>query len=874
MPPHLHAGLVLRADLMSRLDEGATRKLTAVVAPTGFGKTTLAGMWAESRKPPLGWVTLDENDNDPVRFWTYLAAAIRGIDRSLGKTSLSMLSSPQPPVIQQALTALINDLAGFSTSCVLALENYSAITSPEINTALAFLIQNLPAALHLVLIARREPDLPLAILRARDELTEIGTAALRFTREETGAFLQQALNADLPSPLVDRLYQKTEGWPAGLRLAVQSLQTEGPGRDALVQAFSGSDRRVADYLIQEVFHNQSAQTQEFLLKTCFLDRLTGSLCDAVTGATTSADELEELLRQNLFLIQLENRSGRSWYRYIPLFAESIQSLARRKLGEQSLKEQSGKASTWYEAHGFAEDAIETALAADLFDRTMGLIEKYIEIHDLAEMRTLGRWLERIPPSEIFANPVICFTYAQVLLYSSPDRFAPSTALRLEPLLGAAEKAWTTAGDSPRLGELHSFRGIVSWWTGNLQQGFQYAHQSLAELPDHDVYWKGNSLLLLSHEALNAGRILEAQDSALEARALLGAVQNVYGVLAATQLLSEVFYWQGELEQCQLLNEQILTEAVGDESVLDDQGIASLGLADVAYEQNDLVNAEQLAGKALELGNARGNEALQVLAAIRLAWIWAAQNDLHHAEEDLNRIRAKIRKPKLLRQIQEAQMRFSLLAGDLEAAAGWLSVISSDTPDVLPVQKENEAFTLARLRIAEGQPADALAALGTWRKDAAAHGRLRSQVSALCLEGIACQADSNPTHAMTALVEGLKLGQKHGLQRIFLDEGDRMAALLQACLPSLNRPLGAFAALLLRSFQPGLDSQRVTVIEPLSPQEMRVLHLLVGGLSNREIADELIVSTNTIKTQLKSIYRKLNVNSREEARQVSREMKRV
>ena len=277
----------------------------------------------------------------------------------------------------------------------------------------------------------------------------------------------------------------------------------------------------------------------------------------------------------------------------PLFAESLQYLARQRLDEAGVKSLFEKASDWYEYHGLFDEAIETALTAKLFERAMALIEKFIEIHDLSELRTLGRWLENIPQQEILRHPVICFTYAQVILYST-DRFAPATAARIEPFLRAAESAWRAEEDHRRLGQLLSFRGNVAWWQGDFQKAFEYARQSLDELPEHDVFWRGNSLLIVSYEALNAGRILEAQDQVLEARALLGAAQNIYGVLAAISIPGGDFLLAGRTGTSRTVEPANSDRSVGDESMLDDQGIAALSLAHIAYERNDLDQAEQFA----------------------------------------------------------------------------------------------------------------------------------------------------------------------------------------------------------------------------------------------------------------------------------------
>ena len=877
VPPRLNSNAIQREALLSRLAESLAKKLTLIMAPTGFGKSTLASMWIANRSFRIAWVTLDQNDNDPTRFWTYVVSALRSLDASIGKTTLSSLMTPQPQPFQMLLTPLINDLMRWHEASVLVLEDFHSIASQEILDGISFLLQHMPESLHLMLITRIEPALPLPLLRVRDEMIEINADDLRFDEKETEAFLKSAVQINISPSIIQQLLQKTEGWVAGLRLITLSLPDKDGSIDQLIDSFSGHERYVADYLIGEVFKHQPETTQAFLLETCFFNRLTGSLCDVITESNNSTTMLEQLERDNLFLTQLEKHGRQAWYRYNPMFGESIQYLARQQLGEARIQALFEKASDWYEYQGFFDDAVETALQANLHDRAIALIQKYIEIHDLNEMNTLERWLEKIPQPRILFHPMICFTYAQVILYSK-DRFAPATATRIEPFLSAAESAWRSQEDHKRLGQLLSFRGTVQWWQGNFQKAFAYAHQSLGELPEQDVFWRGNSLLMISYEALQAGRIREAQDYVLEARALLGAAQNIFGVLAAVQILSEVFYWQGELEQAEQLNRQILTDAVGDESMLDDQGIASLSLAQIAYERNDLEQAQGYVSRALELGQQRANEMLQVQATLVLGNIVWAKGDLPRARDLLNALEAKIQNPSLSRQIQDAQALFSIRAIETSNLEWWVRMISGQEQTVLPLQEEWEALTLARLKIAEAKTDDAINLLNRWQEDAEQNKRVRSQVEMLCLKAIAYHADSHLSEARQALGEALAIGQKKGFRRLFLDEGTRMAALLQATLSGLpNRSLSLFATTLLRSFPAEATAHLTTTnalvqMEPLSPQELRVLRLLVAGLSNVDIAQELVVSTNTVKTHIKSIYRKLNVNSREEAREVTRELK--
>ena len=878
MPPRLGAALVPRHDLLARLDAGLTRKLTLVAAPAGFGKTTLVGMWVQRGDFPSTWLTLDPYDNDSCRFWTYFVNALRTFDPALGKTTLSALAGSQPPAFQKLITPLVNDLTRLSDPLALVLDNYHTITSPEIHEQFTFLLQHLPMPLHIVLTSRHEPELPLASLRVRDELVEIDAGRLRFNQDEAQAFLRQTLQADIPAAATARLVQKAAGWPAGLRLLALSFQDQAAGEiGERIESFSGGERYVADYLTQEVVASQPQAIQTFLLQTCFLDRLTGSLCEAVTQTSGGARLLEGLAHANLFLEPLQHGGQRAWYRYNPLFAESLQYLARRRLGEPGIRTIYEKAGAWFESQQLYGEAIESALAAGLFGRALALIERFVEIHGLNELHTLTRWFEAIPAEEILRHPMICFIYAQVILYGG-DRFAPATAVRVEPLLRAAETAWSAAEDQQALGDLWCLRGVIAMWQGRPRKAYTYAHQALDAIPEHDVLWRGIALLLTSQEALSAGRILETQDQSLEARALLGAAQNHYGVLAATQILSQTFYWQGDLEQAEALNRQISVEAVGEESMLDDRGYAALGLARIAYERDDLDQAAQFASQALDLGQQRANEQLVVQASLLMAHIQAARGALQQAGDLLLSLEARIQTSSLLRTIQGAQAELSIRAGEFAALEGWLAMVSTEQQELLAVQKERAAFTLARLHLAQGQPDQALQALAGWQDDAAQNGRLRSQLEAACLAALAYHAKADRSQAMVRIAQALKIGQTKGFRRLFLDAGRPMADLLQAGLASLSEPpLSLYAAGLLQSFasqsgfQPATEGP-ASLIEPLSEQELRVLRLLVAGLSNAEIASELIVSINTVKTHVKHIYSKLDVHSRSQAREAAREWK--
>jgi len=735
------------------------------------------------------------------------------------------------------------------------------------------------------MISRSEPDLPLAILRARNELTELTADDLRFTHPETEEFMRQAVPAGLSPGALAQLEERTEGWAAGLRLAALALQgkTHSTEAEQAASAFSGSHRYVAEYLVQEAFANQPEGVQTFLMRTSFLNRLSGPLCDAVTGRNDGTQMLDRLTRANLFITQLDSRGEPAWYRYHPLFAETLRYTARQRLGDAAVREVHEKASEWYEGRRMLAEAIEAALQAGLYERAALFINRYIDLHNFTEFHTLRRWAAQIPGEILARYADLCFNYALVILFSD-DRYSPATVSLLDPLLRTAEEAWQREENEEKLGEVHSVRGMIAWWQGDLKTAFDRARQALDLLPENNLTWRGVAMLTSSYQELYSGRLQTAQEQILEARALLGAAQNQRGTLAATQILSEVYFWQGDMEQVVVLSQQVSQEATGSEDMLDDQGSAALTLGQVAYEHNDLDESEAHARRALDAALQRKNEFLEVDAAILLAQVLAARGIPGRAQDLLRDLAARIQHPSHLRKIQTTQASISLRLGDTNAAKAWRAAIAIPDSNILPLEIERERLLLARLLRFEGRADETLDFLKGMGEEAAREGRARSEAQILCAEALSQAAAGSPERAAQALTRALSTGQAKGFRRLLLDEGDNLAALIQDLIarPLNRRPLLVYATTLLQAFSREHTAQPASAaagagsppapIEPLSPQELRVLRLLAAGLSNPDIARELVVSTNTIKTQVRSIYRKLNISSREEAREAAYELK--
>jgi len=880
IPPRLPSALVPRPNLLARLDAGLERKVTVISAPPGAGKTTLVTEWLTAQqhdKPvPVGWVSLDASDNDPTRFWRYTITACRAFEGTPGRSALVALRSVQPMSYDGLLTSFINDLARLPSRCVLVLEDYHVLAAPEIHAALTFLIDHLPATLHIVLMTRTEPPLPLARWRARNELNEFTALDLRFSTAEAQAFLQQTVRTPITAELVARIEAKTEGWAAGLRLIALALHHPAVALDAdqWLTTFSGGLRSVLDYLTGEVLAALPESTQTFLLQTSFLNPLTGAVCDAVTGRADSAIVLDHLERDNLFVVPLSGADGQRWYRYHALFAEVLRQLAWQRIDAATIRTWLGKASLWYEAHRFFDEAIETALSAHDSTRVAALIEWSLDARGNHELRTLHRWIAQLPVDVLYAHPALCFADAQARLFTADDRYAATTTTAVDDCLQAAERAWRAADNARGLGQVFALRATLALWRDNLSQAFLYAQRALELLPEQDADWRGISLLAIGIEQLLAGKVDVAQQTLLEARVLCRLGQNVFSALAATDMLARAYLAQAEFDQAEQLYRQIYTETDRSEALRNDHLLALTGLGTIAYERNELAAAEQFAAQ-ISLDGVDIEEDLRMRATLLQARIQLA---LRHAPQAADLIRSlvvQVQRPLSRREALAWQARLAIATGDLVSVSRWAGSDALSINAAPHAQQELEALIGARYHIATDQSDAALRLLDLWRNDAHTHGRTHSEIEVLSVMALTHFAQADLAQAKPLLLKALILAQPKGCVRVFVDEGAAMKTLLQAVAPELTkRSLMTFAARVLQAFDPihlAAPTPTSPLLEPLSPQEQRVLKLLAAGLSNPDIARELVVSTNTIKTQVKSIFNKLNVNNRAEAAEVAREL---
>lgn len=812
--PRPRQSLILREALLSRLDEGLECKLILVSAPAGFGKTMLVSEWIATRSglrepPSVAWVSLDAGDNDVALFWRYVITACQVFEATIGKAALELLRSSRRLPLEAALTAFINDLAQLERRCVLVLEDYHVITSSQIHETVAYLIDHLPAMLHMVIVTRSNPPLPLARLRAHDDLCELHASDLRFSMDETRAFLQQALSFPLSPASIERLEARTEGWVTGLRLLALALQGRRDSGDLerMLATISGSHRHIMEYLVADVLSSQPKLLQDFLLHTAFLNRLNGSLCDAVTARNDSELVLEQLERANLFLLPLDEVG--TWYRYHALFAEAMQHEARRRLGEDYLRSLYDRASHWYEAHGMPAEAVEVALAARDYTHASALIEGMVGPQNTsAGLQTYLRWLDQLPQEVLQARPALCLTQAVALLFTL-DRSDPATMALMQKPLDMAERYWRAVGDMFNLGEVQALRAQVMWWQGDLARAFMYARQALDLLPDEGSLWGAGAKLTAAAEEEVAGRPLAARQLVLEGRALFEAMSNPFGTRAAQLMLASISMQQGELHQAERFYQQILAEAVEDPV---DTATTLIGLAKLSYEWNNLQEAEGQLLQALDIckrhandiGTYHAEQVILIPASLVLARVLHARGETVKARqllEELVMLTQGHRWPYLHREVLACQACIALDTADLATAQRWSGTITQLGEDLRFMQQERESLIIARLLTAQEEPERTLRLLDHWQEEAHTQGRSRSELEILILKALAYRRiNEHQSQGRQTLVQALTLARPEAYQRLFLDEGQEMAAALQAVLSETRaEPLASYVRTLLYTF---------------------------------------------------------------------------
>jgi LuxR family maltose regulon positive regulatory protein len=895
-PPRPNA--VLRPRLIERLYEGLHGKLTLISAPAGFGKTTLVSTWIASCGRPVAWLSLDEGDSDPTRFLTYLVAALRTIAPTIGEGLVGVLQSPQPPPPQAILTALLNDIATVPDHFMLVLDDYHVIDARSVDLALAFLLDHLPPQMHLAITTREDPQLPLARLRASSQLTELRASDLRFTPDEAAAFLKDVMDLDLSAEDVAALESRTEGWIAGLQLAALSMR----GRDDIgqfVRAFAGDNRYIGDYLIEEVLQGQPETVRSFLLQTSILDRLHGPLCDAVTGQERGQAQLEALHRSNFFVIPLDDR--RQWYRYHHLFADVLAAHLRAEQPDL-VATLHRRASGWYEQHGSAADAIRHALAAEDFAHAADLVElAWSAIRQSRQDATLLGWLRALPDEVLQVRPVLSAAYAHVLLSSGVFEGVEERLRDAELWLDTTADRPARPGTPPvemvvvddeafrRLpGTIAIARAGMALAGGDVPATVTYARQALDLAPSDDHLTRGGAAGFLGLAFWTSGDLETARRTYAEGMASLQKAGNIADAINGAITLAAIRIAQGHLREAMRTYEQALQLAAEQgERLLRGTADLYVGMSELEREYNDLHAATQHLLRSKQLGEHTGFPQNRYRWRVAMARIREVQGDLYGALDLLDeaeRLYMSDFSPNV-RPIAALKTRVWVAQGRLGEALGWAREQGLSAHDELSYLREFEHITLARVLLAqyksnraENSILDAKGLLQRLLQAAEAGERTGSIIEILILQALAHQMQGDILAALAPLSRALRLAEPEGYFRMFVDEGPAMTHLLSATAAQGMMP--GYVEMLLAAFPERLEAKALRLgdaaqaaslnprapdlVEQLSQRELDVLRLLGTDLSGPDIARELMVSLNTLRTHTKNIYDKLGVNNRRAA----------
>ena len=884
--PRLREGRVARPRLLERLRAATAREFVLVCAPAGFGKSTLLADWVQVDRRPVAWLSLDEGDNDPVRFWRHIAAAMDRARPGVAERASLLVGDPTSSSFMPAVTALVNDLAESAEDVVLVVDDYHLIHAQHVHRSVEFLLEHLPGSLRLVVASRSDPPLPLARLRARGQSAELRAADLRFTLAEAAQLMAASTGLDLPEDVVGALGERTEGWVAGLQLAALSLQ----GRrdvEGFVAEFSGSHRYVLDYLTEEVLDRQPPDIRTFLLETSVLDRLSGALCDAVLERRDSQLLLESVERANLFLLPLDDE--RRWWRYHHLFADLLRSrLAREDPTRAAALHHA--AAGWYERQGLPDDAIGHALAGGDQEWAAQIVETQLErqLWRSNESATLDRWLTALSPEVVRGH-------ARLVLGQAIVAVLGGRLDDVESLLAVVEHGIPQADGRayhPSVGRRASImtnlraclalcRADLARARGDLQREAAFACAALAGTGESDALLRTMARYHLAEVDWLTGKLT---DSEREMSAILAewANSDEWLVLLRVGLdLGAVQRAQGRLGAALNTYRRLESKAGTTASAL--AGMAQVGAAIVFYERDELAEAAAQAAAGVERCRRLVYGPPLVTGLITLARIRLALGDPAGAHAAITE--AETAMPGIGDQrvpLGPRRAEVMLATGNVAEAVNWVRDRGLAVDDE-PVYPRDEAYAvLARVLIATGDPAPVVPMLERWRVVAGAQGRVAHVLAGQVLQAVAHAALGNEPAALAVLARALTLAAPEGYLRLFLNEGAVVADLLRTLLigrrlESLAAPEKvprAFLTRLCAAFErqgtpvlPAAPSGAVAapgLVVPLSRREQEVLGLVAAGKPNQAIARELFIGLDTVKRHVSHLFVKLDVSNRTEA----------
>jgi LuxR family maltose regulon positive regulatory protein len=903
--PFTRQGLVPRPRLQEQIAQGLCGPLTLITAPAGFGKTTLVASCVTGCGTAVAWLSLDKDDNQPERFLSYLVAALQEADHTIGSEAAQLLAAARQAPPEAILTSLINDLDNAGGEIALVLDDYQLINSQAVHEEVAFLLEHCPRTLHLVIASRSDPPLPLVRLRARGQTVELRATQLRFTEPEAAQFLNNVMDLHLDAGSVAVLEERTEGWITGLQMAALSMRDreDVPG---FIEGFSGTNRYILDYLLQEVLASQPLEIQRFLLYTSILDRLTAPLCDVVLanneGSTSEGDDrstpseslflrqsasiLEYLERANLFLVPLDDE--RIWYRYHHLFADLLRAQLQMSLGVQGVAQLHVRASEWHGQNGSLLEAIHHASAASDDERVERLIEQhYMEMVSRGEMSGYRFWTGKLSKELVHRRPWLC-------IYEAYSHSWFGELDEADLLLEEAEKriqSEISAPDAPSMqGLLDYVKSRITAMRGDIDRAIEFCLAARETIPASYLALQLDTRITLGYEYYLNGDFANASQILNEAiRSGITAGSIIYTV-AASWLLARSYTVHGLLNKSYDTYQsaaQWIPEVSGHR---DARALVEVGMADVLCERNDLDSALAHMKQGLALLPWWGKADDLALAYITLARIHLAQANRSDALEAVEKAIQIIQTSGVFSEARHAveitQVKLWLAQGDLQAANRWAASQEERLSSDDPFRFENELAHITRVRvlIAQNKPNEAIGLLSHLEETARSAGRMGRVIEILLLEALAMQEMSDSEHAILALTKCLTLAEPEGYVRVFLDEGRPMQLLLAQWLAHAgSSPLRDYAIHLLSQFDAEPHgvmaaqekaSPAGNLIEPLSQREKEVLSLMGTGFSNRQIAENLVLSEGTIKFHVHNILQKLEVHSRTAALVRAKELKLI
>jgi LuxR family maltose regulon positive regulatory protein len=884
--PQLRPSRVSRPRLVARLNRALAGKLTLVSAPAGFGKTTLVADWLQQGDRSFTWLSLDEGDSEPTRFLACLGAALARIHDDWSQPIEMALRAPQPPSPQRVVAALINEIISGELELILALDDYHTISNPTIHETLGFLLDHLPPEMHLVLVTRADPPLPLARLRARGQLAEIRVDDLRFTAEEAASFLNQVMDLALTPEQITTLEARTEGWIAGLQLAALSLQGLGSGKDiaGFMDAFAGSHRYVMDYLVEEVFSRQPLPIQEFLLQTSILERLCGPLCDAILDkrpetadasssvlGPSSAGQvtLRYLEDHNLFTVPLDHE--RRWYRYHHLFADLLRDRLRQTQPER-VPDLHRSAAAWYECHELMEEAVHHALKAQDYALAVRLIQQVaFSLWQHSKTYTLLSWMRAMPEALVRSQTSLCVDYAAALTVTGQLD-------AVEPWLQAAETLFLEQAASPTttfsLAHVYNLRAYLARFRGTPTEALAFSQRALEHTPADRLDVRGPTLMHMGHAYLLNGNATEADRMLTEACDICRAVNHPAAYLSAAHYLAQLRIYQGRLYEAQSIY-QTAAEFVSEQGVLVCAGIEQIGLGDLLCEWNDLEAAVSHICEGLRLAEMGGDfvflrDGYLARARLELALgnLDKALAFVHKAEKVVQHHRC----PWEMALVGLWKARLCLVRGDQAGAATWAQTCGLSPDDEPRFLDEFGHLTLAQVLLTLGRLDEAGRLLERLWKVSESAGRQGRLIDILIAQALVRQSGGDEAGALICLERSLVLAEPEGYVRTFLDAGPGMATLLRR---AWDRGIASgYVAHLLAALDEPVPAQPLIdqpLVDPLTPRELEVLTLISAGLRNQEIADQLVISLATVKRHISNIYGKLGVSHRTQAVAHAREL---